>query len=155
MTDHHTCSMPQLTHRRFDYPSGSCVSAELPSVSSNTGILTIPTLQTKTLLTQTHQLNTGAMPQKISGVWGLAPNFFPRRNHVMKSTLRHGKGIQNYQILNLSLDPFKTVAHPACRPPSPPISGEKGQHRHRKSLTPRTLWVLAATKWRCPNRVTL
>ncbi len=51
-----------LTHPRSDYPSASCVPAELASVSSDGS--TISTCQ---------PLNTRAMPEKIPGVWGLAP----------------------------------------------------------------------------------
>jgi hypothetical protein len=35
-------------------------------------------------------LNTGAMPQKISGVWGLAPKLFPLRNLMMNAMLLPG-----------------------------------------------------------------
>jgi len=51
-----------LTHPRSGYPSGGCVPAEPPSVSPD--IETIP---------PTKSLNTRAMPEKIPGVRGLAP----------------------------------------------------------------------------------
>jgi putative transposase len=51
-----------LTHPRSDYPSASCVPAELTSVSSDGS--TISSCQ---------PLNTRVMPKKIPGVWGLAP----------------------------------------------------------------------------------
>jgi len=51
-----------LTHPRSDYPLASCVPAELASVSSDES--TIPSCE---------PLNTRAMPGKIPGVWGLAP----------------------------------------------------------------------------------
>jgi putative transposase len=51
-----------LTHPRSDYPSASCVPAELASVSPDGS--TIPTPP---------PLNTRVMPEKIPGVWGLAP----------------------------------------------------------------------------------
>jgi putative transposase len=56
-----------LTHPRPGYPSSSCVPAELDSVSTGNA-KTIP-------VTQDGQppLNTRAMPEKIPGVWGLAP----------------------------------------------------------------------------------
>jgi len=53
-----------LTHPRSDYPSASCVPAELASVSSDRS--TIQTCQ---------PLNTRVMPEKIPGVWGLALRF--------------------------------------------------------------------------------
>lgn len=51
-----------LTHPRSDYPSASCVPAELASVSSNSS--TLPSSKS---------LNTRVIPEKIPGVWGLAP----------------------------------------------------------------------------------
>jgi len=51
-----------LTHPRSSYPSGGCVPAEPPSVSPD-----------KANITSTNSLNTRAMPEKISGVRGLAP----------------------------------------------------------------------------------
>jgi hypothetical protein len=51
-----------LTHPRSDYPLASCVPAELASVSSDES--TIPSCK---------PLNTRAMPEKIPGVRGLAP----------------------------------------------------------------------------------
>ncbi len=55
-----------LTHPRPGYPSSSCVPAELDSVSpdnDNVNVINSPQ----------QPLNTRAMPQKIPGVWGLAP----------------------------------------------------------------------------------
>jgi putative transposase len=52
-----------LTHRRSEYPLASCVPAELASVSSDSP--TIP---------PDEPLNTRVMPEKIPGVWGLAPS---------------------------------------------------------------------------------
>ena len=57
-----------LTHPRPGYPSSSCVPAELDSVSPG---------EIKTSEPSCHDqasLNTRAMPQKIPGVWGLAPD---------------------------------------------------------------------------------
>jgi hypothetical protein len=51
-----------LTHPRSDYPSASCVPAELTTVSSD-----------NQNLQDSNPLNTRAMPEKIPGVWGLAP----------------------------------------------------------------------------------
>ena len=84
MTDHHTCSMPQLKHRRLDYPSGSCVPAELPSVSSNAKSLTRLCSYARLFSQPTIQLNTGAMPKKIPRVWGLAPNVSARKHDPAK-----------------------------------------------------------------------
>jgi putative transposase len=56
-----------LTHPRPGYPSSSCVPAELDSVlpdNNDVNVITSP---------QQHPLNTRDMPQKIPGVWGLAP----------------------------------------------------------------------------------
>ena len=56
-----------LTHPRPGYPSPSCVPAELDSVSPDND-------QTnENISAQQLPLNTRAMPQKIPGVWGLAP----------------------------------------------------------------------------------
>jgi putative transposase len=60
-----------LTHPRPDYPSSSCVPAELDSVSpdnDHVNVITSP---------QQLPLNTRVMPQKIPGVWGLAPKEQP------------------------------------------------------------------------------
>jgi putative transposase len=59
------------THPRLGYPSSSCVPAELDSVS--------PSTQQPSPLAQTPQApaNTLAIPQKIPGVWGLAPRDQP------------------------------------------------------------------------------
>jgi putative transposase len=64
-----------LTHPRSDYPSASCVPAELTSVSSDSS--KISTCQ---------PLNTRVMPEKIPGVWGLAPKEAERINCI-KATL--------------------------------------------------------------------
>ena len=101
MTDHHTCSMHRLTHRRFDYPSESCVSAELPSVLSNTAILTTASLQNKKITQKNIRLNTGARPQKISGVWGQAPNYSAKTSATVHSRL--------LQKLNSKLHNFESV----------------------------------------------
>jgi len=95
MTDHHTCSMPQLKHRRLDYPSGSCVPAELPSVSSNAKILTRLCSYARLFSQPTIQLNTGAMPQKIPGVWGPAPNVSFRKKSPLKTHLPDQKEFKN------------------------------------------------------------
>ena len=55
-----------LTHPRSGYPSASCVPAELASV--------LPDASNDTQSAQPKQpLNTRVMPEKIPGVWGLAP----------------------------------------------------------------------------------
>ncbi len=55
-----------LTHPRSDYPSASCVPAEPASVS--------PDESNDNPSTRSQQpLNTRVMPEKIPGVWGLAP----------------------------------------------------------------------------------
>jgi len=53
-----------LTHPRSDYPLDGCVPAEPSSVSPDEA-----TLPSKT------RLNTRGMPEKIPGVWGLAPKY--------------------------------------------------------------------------------
>lgn len=53
-----------LTHPRSDYPLAGCVPAEPASVSPDTR--TVPL---------SPSLNTRAMPGKIPGVWGLAPEY--------------------------------------------------------------------------------
>lgn len=60
-----------LTHPRSDYPSASCVPAELASVSSDSS--TIPSSK---------PLNTRVMPEKIPGVWGLAPKATKTIDHT-------------------------------------------------------------------------
>ena len=57
-----------LTHPRPGYPSPSCVPAELDSVSPGNGESTGSSRSVQP------PLNTRAMPQKIPGVWGLAPS---------------------------------------------------------------------------------
>ena len=52
-----------LTHPRSDYPLAGCVPAEPASVLSDSA--TVNKINT---------LNTRAMPEKIPGVWGLAPD---------------------------------------------------------------------------------
>ena len=54
-----------LTHRRLFYPWRSCVSAALRCFSNSWSIVMLRRSRIKSL-------NTGAMPKKISGVWGLA-----------------------------------------------------------------------------------
>ena len=56
-----------LTHPRPGYPSSSCVPAELDSVSPSKEDVNV------IASAEQHPLNTRAMPQKIPGVWGLAP----------------------------------------------------------------------------------
>jgi len=51
-----------LTHRRSSYPLAGCVPAAPASVSPDRGSILCKT-----------SLNIGAMPEKIPGVWGLAP----------------------------------------------------------------------------------
>ena len=65
-----------LTHPRPGYPSPSCVPAELDSVSPDND-QTNENISAKQL-----PLNTRARPQKIPGVWGLAPKETP----VMQTT---------------------------------------------------------------------
>jgi len=108
MTDHHASSMHQLTHRRFDYPLGSCVPAELPSVSSNTQ--TLPTSSPN------NQLNTGAMPAKIHTPGALNPNSIYHR--ILTK-------LDIYPLNTLSQ--FKTVAlmnDPASQTHMSPPSGQ-------------------------------
>ena len=62
-----------LTHPRPGYPSPSCVPAELDSVSPDNGHTN------ETISAQQLPLNTRVMPQKIPGVWGLAPILFGTR----------------------------------------------------------------------------
>ena len=68
-----------LTHPRPGYPLTSCVPAELASVSpsdvepnDSPAILQPP-------------LNTRVMPEKIPGVWGLAPNELPIQHPTKKA----------------------------------------------------------------------
>jgi hypothetical protein len=56
-----------LTHPRLGYPSSSCVPAELDSVSPS------EVESSASARTLQPSLNTRAMPEKIPGVWGLAP----------------------------------------------------------------------------------
>ena len=65
-----------LTHPRPGYPSPSCVPAELDSVSPDNGHTN------ETISAQQLPLNTRVMPQKIPGVWGLAPKETP----IMQTT---------------------------------------------------------------------
>jgi putative transposase len=60
-----------LTHPRSDYPSASCVPAELTSVSSD-----------GSTLSSCQPLNTRVMPEKIPGAWGLAPKEKEKMNHT-------------------------------------------------------------------------
>lgn len=68
-----------LTHHRPDYPLASCVPAELASVSSGASQPkdSPPCLQAS--------LNTGVMPEKIPGVWGLAPMEPPNQQPINKA----------------------------------------------------------------------
>jgi putative transposase len=56
-----------LTHPRPGYPSPSCVPAELGSVSPDDNHVN------RENSPQQYPLNTRVMPEKIPGVWGLAP----------------------------------------------------------------------------------
>ena len=73
MTDHHTCSMHRLTPGRFDYPSESCVSAELPSVLSNTAILTTASLQNQKITQKELQIEHRRQASKNLGGLGAGP----------------------------------------------------------------------------------
>ena len=131
MTDHHTCSMPQLKHRRLDYPSGSCVPAELPSVSSNAKSLTRLCSYARLFSQPTIQLNTGAMPKKIPGFWGPAPNVSFRKNHPSKHichTERNSKMsfFESVTCTNLRPSLIRPIGHLL------PLEGEKGLRFTRK-----------------------
>ena len=67
-----------LTHPRPGYPLASCVPAELASVSPGAVKLNDSTVHLQP------PLNTRAMPEKIPGVWGQAPNEVPREETTMK-----------------------------------------------------------------------
>ena len=69
-----------LTHPRPDYPLTSCVSAELASVSPG------DVEPNESFVALQSPLNTRAMPEKISGVWGLAPKEVPTQ-HLTKKAL--------------------------------------------------------------------
>ena len=56
-------------HPRSGYPSSGCVPAEPDSVSPDAGIVA------EFALHQQPPSDTRAMPEKIPGVWGLAPKF--------------------------------------------------------------------------------
>ena len=62
-------SETSLTHSRSDYPLDGCVPAEPSSVSPDLGIVS-----------STSALNTRAMPEKIPGVRGLAPDHTASRH---------------------------------------------------------------------------
>ena len=68
-----------LTHPRPGYPSASCVPAELASVSPGNVELT------DSLAALQSPLNTRAMPEKIPGVWGLAPKEVLPQHSTKKS----------------------------------------------------------------------
>jgi putative transposase len=68
-----------LTHPRPGYPLASCVPAELTSVSPGAFKLNDSTVHLQP------PLNTRAMPEKIPGVWGLAPDEVPREETTMKA----------------------------------------------------------------------
>ncbi len=69
---HHTCSMHRFTHRRSDYPSENCVSAELPPVLSNTTILTQASPATHSC-PSLRGGKTRVGDTSNNGVWGAAP----------------------------------------------------------------------------------
>lgn len=68
-----------LTHPRPGYPLASCVPAELASVSPGEVQLNDPVFHPQP------PLNTRAMPEKIPGVWGLAPDELPIEETTMKA----------------------------------------------------------------------
>jgi len=68
-----------LTHPRPGYPLASCVPAGLASVSPGVVKHNDSTLHLQP------PLNTRAMPEKIPGVWGLAPNEVPREVTTMNA----------------------------------------------------------------------
>ena len=68
-----------LTHPRPGYPLASCVSAEPASVSPGD-----VELNDSAVVLQS-PLNTRAMPEKISGVWGLAPDEAPPQHPTKKA----------------------------------------------------------------------
>jgi len=68
-----------LTHPRPGYPLASCVPAELASVSPDAVKLNGSTVHLQP------PLNTRVMPEKIPGVWGLAPDEIPREETTMKT----------------------------------------------------------------------
>ena len=63
-----------LTHPRPGYPLASCVPAEPDSVSPSDAE------PNDCLIPKQPPLNTRAMPKKIPGVWGLAPNEAPNQH---------------------------------------------------------------------------
>jgi len=68
-----------LTHPRPGYPLASCVPTELASVSPSEVQLNDPVFHPQP------PLNTRAMPKKIPGVRGLAPDELPREETTMKA----------------------------------------------------------------------
>ena len=68
-----------LTHPRPGYPLASCVPTELASVSPGAVKLNDSTVHLQP------PLNTRAMPEKIPGVWGQAPNEAPREETTVTS----------------------------------------------------------------------
>jgi len=66
-----------LTHPRPGYPSASCVPAELASVSPG------KVQTTDSIVQQQPPLNTRAMPQKIPGARGPAPDELPKEQSTM------------------------------------------------------------------------
>jgi len=68
-----------LTHPRPDYPLASCVPTELASVSPGEVQLNDPMFHPQP------PLNTRAMPKKIPGVRGLAPDELPSEETTMKA----------------------------------------------------------------------
>ena len=152
MTDHHTCSMPQLKHRRLDYPSGSCVPAELPSVSSNAKSLTRLCSYARLFSQPTIQLNTGAMPKKIPRVWGLAPNVSARKHDPAKHichTERNSKMsfFESVTCTNLRPSLIRPIGH--LLPPR-----GRRDFVHAANIDQKTTSVNPTLQtWHCPVRV--
>jgi hypothetical protein len=67
------------THRRLDYPSSSCTSAELLCVSPSKFILALRGHLVKSW-------NTGVMLKKTSGFWGLAPKHTVKTNQEIQNS---------------------------------------------------------------------
>ena len=70
-----------LTHPRLGYPSPSCVPADLDSVSPSANAINAELHPVQS------PLNTRVMPQKIPGVWGLAPR--ETTNDQQTDTIAH------------------------------------------------------------------
>ena len=116
MTDHHTCSMHRLTHRRFDYPSESCVSAELPSVVSNTAILTTASLQNQKITEKEHQIEHRRQASKNLGGLGAGPQLLCQGIRHCSITPFTKNEFKIAQFCICYLIQFKTVADPFSKP---------------------------------------